>query len=121
MNITVRRNEYEGYRYSHHKQWDGESNEELQQFLFGKYVELLLQNNNAPAALCFYTEGVKLVSEGSQILEPLRNLENRGCRLIICSTCLNYFELAGKVQVGIIGGMGDILEAQTKAEKVITI
>jgi len=99
----------------------GKADEKLQQLLFGKYVELLLQNDNLPAALCFYTDGVKLVCEGSPVMEGLRNLENKGCRLIVCSTCLNYFELAGKVQVGIIGGMGDILEAQLTAEKVITI
>jgi len=99
----------------------GKADEKLQQLLFGKYVELLLQNDNLPAALCFYTDGVKLVCEGSPVMEGLRNLENKGCRLIVCSTCLNYFELAGKVQVGIGGGMGDILEAQMKAEKVITI
>jgi len=80
-----------------------------------------LQNENFPAALCFYTDGVKLVCEGSPAIEGLRNLESKGIRLITCSTCLNYFDLAEKVQVGIVGGMGDILEAQMKADKVITI
>jgi hypothetical protein len=32
-----------------------------------------------------------------------------------------YFKLNEKVQVGIAGGMPDIIEAQMKAEKVITI
>jgi intracellular sulfur oxidation DsrE/DsrF family protein len=99
----------------------GNANEQLQQLLFGKYVELLLQNESLPAALCFYTDGVKLVCEGSPALEKLSHLENRGVRLIVCSTCLNYFELTGDVRVGLVGGMGDILEAQMKAEKVITI
>jgi hypothetical protein len=99
----------------------GNANEQLQQLLFGKYVELLLQNKSLPAALCFYTDGVKLVCEGSPVLEGLSDLENKGVRLIVCSTCLNYFELTGSVRVGLVGGMGDILEAQMKAEKVITI
>lgn len=99
----------------------GSADEKLQQLLFGKYVELLLQNDSRPSALCFYTEGVKLVCEGSQVIEQLHNLESQGTRLIVCSTCLNYFELTSKVHVGIIGGMGDILEAQIKAAKVITI
>lgn len=98
----------------------GNADTQLQQLLFGKYIELLLQNESLPAALCFYTEGVKLVCEGSSVVEQLRTLENKGVRLIICSTCLNYFEL-NKVQTGIVGGMGDILEAQMKADKVITI
>jgi intracellular sulfur oxidation DsrE/DsrF family protein len=99
----------------------GNADQNLQQLLFGKYIELLLQNESLPAALCFYTAGVKLVCEDSPVLEGLQNLENKGVRLIVCSTCLNYFELAGHVRVGIVGGMADILEAQTKAEKVITI
>lgn len=99
----------------------GAADEKLQQLLFHKYVELLLQSESLPNALCFYTEGVKLVCEGSSAVEGLRQLEARGVRLIICSTCLNYFELTSNVQVGIIGGMGDILVAQMKAEKVITI
>ncbi len=99
----------------------GNTDEKLQQLLFAKYLELLFHNEDLPAALCFYTNGVRLVCEGSAVIESLRNLESKGVRLIICSTCLNYFNLTEKVQVGIVGGMGDILEAQTKAEKVITI
>jgi intracellular sulfur oxidation DsrE/DsrF family protein len=99
----------------------GNADEKLQQLLFGKYVELLSQNDRLPGAFCFYTDGVKLVCEDSPVIEGLRRLESNGVRLIICSTCLTYFELTEKVQVGIVGGMGDILEAQMKAEKVITI
>jgi hypothetical protein len=41
--------------------------------------------------------------------------------LVICSTCLNYYSLADHVQVGVVGGMTDILEAQWRADKVITL
>lgn len=99
----------------------GNADETLQQSLFNKYIELLLQNEGLPAAICFYTSGVKLVCEGSGALDQLKQLEHRGVRLIICSTCLNYFEITENVQVGIVGGMGDIIEAQAKANKVITI
>lgn len=99
----------------------GKSDEALQLTLFGKYIELLMQNGELPAAICFYTDGVKLVCEGSPAIEKLRELEAKGVRLIVCSTCLNYYNLKDKVQAGIVGGMGDILEAQTKAEKVITL
>lgn len=99
----------------------GNADEKLQHMLIGKYLELLMQNNSLPAAICFYTNGVKLVCEGSPVIEQLRTLEQEGARLIVCSTCLNYLDLQDKVQVGIVGGMGDILEAQVKADKVITL
>jgi intracellular sulfur oxidation DsrE/DsrF family protein len=93
----------------------------LQHKLFDTYLKLLMENNRLPAAICFYTEGVKLVVEGSPFLERLSEIEKKGVRLIICSTCLNYYGLLEKVRVGIVGGMPDILEAQSKASKVITV
>ncbi len=94
---------------------------QLQHILAAKYFELLLQNNELPAAICFYTDGVRLTVSGSPVLDQLKALETKGVRLIICTTCLDYFDIRGDVQVGIIGGMPDIIEAQTKASKVITI
>jgi hypothetical protein len=41
--------------------------------------------------------------------------------LIICNTCLNFYNLVGEVAVGIRGGMPDIIEAQRRATKVITL
>jgi [protein-PII] uridylyltransferase len=46
------------------------------------------------------------------VLELLQRLENKGVRLIACMTCLNFYNLKDKIKVGIVGGMGDILEAQ---------
>lgn len=99
----------------------GSANEELQLMLASKYFELLLKYDELPNAVCFYTDGVKLVCEGSPVIDQLRALESQGTRLIVCSTCLDYFKLTYKVQVGIVGGMSDIIEAQIKAEKVITL
>jgi intracellular sulfur oxidation DsrE/DsrF family protein len=99
----------------------GKGPEDLQIILIGKYLELLNHQTELPAAICFYTEGVHLVVEGSPIIEKLKVLEEKGVRLIVCSTCLNYFGLTEKVKIGIVGGMGDILEAQWKAGKVIAL
>ena len=99
----------------------GKGPEDLQLTLIGKYLQLLDQSGGLPAAICFYTEGVKLTTQGSTVLEHLRTLEEKGVRLIVCSTCLNYFGLSDQLTVGIAGGMNDILEAQLKAEKVITL
>ena len=99
----------------------GNADEKLQLMLMAKFLELLLHNGNLPSAVCFYTDGVRLVCEGSPVIELLQKLESLRVEFISCSTCLNYFGLQDKVQVGIVGGMGDILEAQTKAGKVISI
>lgn len=99
----------------------GEADQVLQYKLIDTYLKLLDEHNILPGAICFYTEAVHLVVEGSPVLETLQSLEKKGVRLILCSTCLNYFELIDQVRVGIVGGMGDILEAQRLAGKVITL
>jgi intracellular sulfur oxidation DsrE/DsrF family protein len=99
----------------------GKGDQALQYKLIAKYLSLIQLNNDLPNAIVFYTDGVKLVVEGSPVLDELRALENKGVRLVLCSTCLEHYGLTEKVRVGIVGGMTDIIEAQVKAEKVITL
>ena len=99
----------------------GSADTPLQHALASKYLGLLLAGELTPAAMCFYTEGVHLVVEGSPLLEPLAELERRGCRLLVCTTCLEYFALKDRLRVGTACGMPDILDAQLRAGRVITV
>ncbi|OGO20363.1 MAG: hypothetical protein A2Z14_12400 [Chloroflexi bacterium RBG_16_48_8] len=99
----------------------GNGDPQLQQKLISSYLKLLNENDVLPSAICFYTDGVKLVVEGSPVLEELKSLEEKGVWLVVCQTCLHHYDLAGKIQVGVVGGMSDIIEAQWRAGKVITI
>ena len=64
---------------------------------------------------------MRLVCEGSPVLDRLRALEAKGVHLIICKTCLDMMGLADKVAVGVVGGMGDIVAAQWTADKVVSL
>jgi len=99
----------------------GNAEPELMLKVLGTYLRLVNENNILPAAICFYTDGVKLAVTGSPVLDTLRSLESKGVRLILCNTCLNHFNLIDEVQVGIVGGMADVIEAQRLAAKVITL
>ena len=89
--------------------------------LMATYLTLLDENGVLPGAICFYTEGVRLVCEGSPVLDVLASLEKKGVHLIICTTCLKFFDLEDRVKVGITGGMTDIIAAQFEADKVVTL
>jgi hypothetical protein len=99
----------------------GEADQVLQHKLVSSYLTLLDEHNLLPAAICFYAEGVYLAVAGSPVLEILQSMEKKGVRLILCTTCVNYYNLHRRVKVGIEGGMSDILEAQLRAVKVITL
>ena len=99
----------------------GQAKEELQQKLIKTYLRLLKEAEVLPAVICFYAEGVRLVLADSPVLEELRALEKAGVHLVLCGTCLNYFDAADQVAVGVVGGMTDIIEAQFQARRVITL
>lgn len=99
----------------------GEAPEGLQQTLVAKFLSLAAQAEEKPTKILFYTEGVKLVCEGSPVLQWLRILEDAGVELIVCSTCLEYFGLIDKVRVGKVGGMPGILAALQEADKVVSL
>jgi len=99
----------------------GHGDQELKLKLITTYLNLLLETETLPNIITFYNEGVKLLVEGSPVIEVLKLLEEKKVRLLACGTCMNFYNLTDKLQVGIIGGMTDIMEAQQKAEKVITL
>ena len=99
----------------------GQAEPELAHGLVRKWLTLVEENGQLPGAICFYTSGVRLVVEGSPVLDLLARYEEAGVHLIVCSTCLEYYGIRDQLKVGIVGGMTDIIAAQWKAEKVITL
>ena len=99
----------------------GEAPAELQQRLAGKFLSLIDNEATLPAKILFYTDGVKLACAGSPVIDQLRAYKPVVSRLILCSTCLDYYGLTDRVAVGIVGGMPDIIEAMHMANKVINL
>jgi hypothetical protein len=82
-------------------------------------LALLDESDLIPAALCFYTDGVRLCCTGSNVLRLLRRLEAKKIPLILCGTCVRTLDLEDQVEVGIIGGMTDILDVMWSADSVL--
>jgi intracellular sulfur oxidation DsrE/DsrF family protein len=99
----------------------GSATAPLQHRLLKNYLTMLLDNDMMPSAICFYGEGVRMVIDSSPVLEELRALEEKGVDLVICNTCLHYYDHVEQRVIGIPGSMADIVEAQWRAEKVITL
>ncbi|RZT91135.1 selenium metabolism protein YedF [Ancylomarina subtilis] len=99
----------------------GNGNEELGQILISNYLKLSLTNGQLPKIITFYNAGVQLTCTGSPVLDTLREMEKAGVKMIICKTCLNFYKLENKVEVGIQGTMQDIITLQADASKVINL
>ncbi|MDA3880372.1 MAG: DsrE family protein [Prolixibacteraceae bacterium] len=99
----------------------GTAPQELGSILISNYLKLLSEENELPQTLLFYAEGVKLVCQDSPVLESLQIIEQKGAKLIVCKTCLNFFGLSEQQAVGRAGTMADILTMQLEAKKVVAI
>ncbi|MHC4339140.1 MAG: DsrE family protein [Planctomycetota bacterium] len=89
--------------------------------MLDKFFHTLETQPERPKAICFYTEGVKAVVEGSPLVLALKILEQQGVRLVACRTCLEYYGLSDKLAVGEAGGMPDIVGLMAGAGSVLTI
>ena len=97
----------------------GEGSEELGKVLIKSFFFALTQQDELPGTIIFYNGGVKLSTEGSPVLEDLKNLAGQGVEIISCGTCLNFYQLSEKLAVGEVSNMYDIVEHLRKADLVI--
>jgi selenium metabolism protein YedF len=65
--------------------------------------------------------GVKLAIEGSPILEKLQDLEKKGVSILVCGTCLDFFNLLEQKRVGETTNMLDVVTSMQLADKVLSI
>ncbi len=89
--------------------------------MFDRFLHAFESEADKPTAICFYTEGVRLVCEGSPAILGLELLKGHGVRIVACRTCLEKYDLMGRVKVGEIGSMKEIVQLLQAADKVITV
>ena len=64
------------------------------------FLRLLGEDDNKPVKIILWNTAVKLVCEGSDLLEYLEKLEEKGVEILACTTCLEYFNLKEKLKIG---------------------
>ena len=89
--------------------------------LMANFIKTLKEMGGELWRLVFVNSGVKLTIDGAGTLEDLKGLEEEGLTILVCGTCLDYFNLLEKKQVGQTTNMLDIVTAMQLADKVITI
>ena len=88
----------------------GKGPEELGQVLMKSFMFTLTEIQAPVTTLVFINSGVYLTIEGSPVLEHLQNLEQQGCEILSCGTCLDYYNLKEKLAVGQVTNMYTAVE-----------
>jgi selenium metabolism protein YedF len=97
----------------------GSGDDKLGRILMEGFVNTLQEQEAAPDKILLMNGGVRLAAEGSAVLDTLGKLVDRGCEILVCGTCLDYFELKEKLSMGTVSNMYDIQRAMLTASKVV--
>jgi selenium metabolism protein YedF len=97
----------------------GIGDEALGSILMRAFLKTLMDMETKPSRLIFINSGVCLTSEGSEVLETLKALSQKGVDILSCGTCLDFYGLKEKLKVGIISNMYDIAQSLLEADRLI--
>ena len=93
----------------------GHGDDDLGELLLRSFLKTQSQLETKPSAILFYNDGVKLCCQGSILIDDLRGLEADNIEIIACGTCLNFFELADRLEVGRVTDMLEIASILAQA------
>jgi selenium metabolism protein YedF len=99
----------------------GHGDERLGEILMKSFLNTLWDSDPKPAKIIFVNEGIQLTTEGSEVLDALKLLDSNGVEIHSCGTCLEFYGLKEKLQVGVISNMYDIVNSLITADKIIKL
>ncbi|WP_050607075.1 sulfurtransferase-like selenium metabolism protein YedF [Clostridium niameyense] len=97
----------------------GSGDDKLGSALMKSYLYALSESDKIPSDLLFLNGGVKLTVEGSDCLETIQTLKNKGVNILSCGTCLDFYGIKDKLKVGEITNMYTIVEKMTSGNNTI--
>ncbi|SKA97499.1 selenium metabolism protein YedF [Caloramator quimbayensis] len=99
----------------------GVGDDKLGTVLMKSYLYALTEAEVKPTTILFVNSGVKLVIEGSDVLESVKTLESMGVEIYACGTCLDFYNIKDKLSVGSITNMYTIVEKMNSASNTIKL
>ena len=97
----------------------GGGDEALGSFLMKAFLKTLLDLEAKPNCLILINSGVQLASEGSKVLDSLIGLSEKGVEILSCGSCLDFYGLKGKLKVGVVSNMFEIIQVMMEADRLI--
>lgn len=103
------------------KDYIGDGSQELGKSLMKMFFFTLSQSADIPKYVLFMNGGVKLPLLDEQVIEHLKVLEDRGVEVLVCGTCVNFYNITEELKVGSISNMYDILQRMQTVSKVVSL
>ena len=97
----------------------GDGEEEIGKLLMKAYISTLPELDNIPDNIVLYNSGVFAVCKDSSTEEFFQQLERKGTKIYICGTCINYYQLKEKIQMGTVSNMMEISSILAASPRVL--
>lgn len=99
----------------------GEGSEQLGTTLMKSYLFALSESDKIPDSIIFLNSGVLLTTSGSEVLDSLKKLQEKGANILSCGTCLDYYNLKDKLEIGEISNMYTIVEKMNNSNNTVKL
>lgn len=97
----------------------GEGEPDLGEKLMKSFLAMLLESGTTPERILLMNSGIYLSTEGSSVIELLREFESKGAEIHSCGTCLDYYDRREKLLIGQVGNMKDTVTWMLKYSVVL--
>lgn len=98
----------------------GHQDPELGKRLMHSFFMKLLEAAEKPSHILFLEKGVQLLLPEFSAVNALKILEKEfGVILLACVTCLDYYSIRDKIEVGLVSSMPEIIDIMHESDKVI--
>ncbi|RAK08493.1 selenium metabolism protein YedF [Halanaerobium saccharolyticum] len=96
----------------------GEGEEDLGKILIKGFLSTLLDIKPLPEKVIFLNSGVKMAVLEKDVTATLEKLESAGVEVLICGTCLDYYDLSDQLEVGEVSNMYEIVNSINSSDYV---
>ena len=97
----------------------GEGDPQLGTVLMKGFLNSLHEQQVLPTHIVFYSSGVKLTKVDSGVSNSLKSLVESGVEILICGTCVDFYDIRNQLAVGKISNMFTITETMVKTGHIV--
>lgn len=87
----------------------GKGDDELGTNLMQMSLYALTQIEVVPKTIAMMNSGVFLATKNEETVKSLRELEEKGTRILVCGACLNFYGLVDELKVGDVSNAYEIM------------
>lgn len=97
----------------------GSEDPNLGRLLMRAFINTVGDSEKLPQTILIYSGGVRLTLLGTDTSRSLAKLEEKGVEIIICGTCVDFYQLKDSIKIGTISNMFVIVEKMANATNIV--